>query len=367
MSGRGRSVALSWLPMRWLALFSLCLVPVACGGSTTQSATGGTGGASTGGGPTNGGSGAAGHGTGGGAGVSSACGSVAPANGSPCQAQSTGLGNAADCSFGDDPRPHCRTLAVCSNGTWTVTPPGDECRVPPRPEACPVSPPTPATACTDATLRCWYDDGAVCSCSDCRGGSQYPLCQTIDPPEWACVKPSAGCPNPPPQAGSICTDPNLQCGTSCELPIRCEDGVWKYGQEMCPICAAPDTPIATPGGDRPIAELRVGELVYSVDNEAIVAVPIARIGSTPVVNHRALRLTLSNGAVLEVSPGHPTVSGGPVSALVRGASIDGVQTLVSSELVSYRHERTYDILPRSSSGAYFAGGAELGSSLRPPN
>jgi hypothetical protein len=118
-------------------------------------------------------------------------------------------------------------------------------------------------------------------CSACKGGSEYPICQTIDPPQWACVKPAAGCPNPPPQAGSACSDPSLQCGTSCELPIRCENGVWQYGQIQCPICAAPDTPIATPQGERSIAELRVGDLVYSVDNDAIVAVPIARVGSTP--------------------------------------------------------------------------------------
>jgi len=37
-------------------------------------------------------------------------------------------------------------------------------------------------------------------------------------------------------------------------------------------CASPDTPIATPDGERPIAELREGDLVYSVDGGAIVPV-----------------------------------------------------------------------------------------------
>jgi hypothetical protein len=274
-----------------------------------------------------------------------------------------GFGNAADCSYGDDPRPECRTFAVCSNDVWMVQTPGDACKVEPKPPACPASPAMAGSECTDATLRCVYDDGSVCSCSACQGGSEYPICRTIDPPEWACVKPNDGCPNPLPQAGSACSDPNLQCGISCELPIRCENGTWRYGREMCPICAAPDTPIATPQGDRVIAELRVGDLVYSVDHEAIVAVPIAQIGSTPVVDHRVLRLTLSNGSVLEVSANHPAASGAPLASLGPGASMGDGVALVSSELVPYAYARTYDILPRSSTRTYFAGGAQLESTL----
>ena len=42
------------------------------------------------------------------------------------------------------------------------------------------------------------------------------------------------------------------------MPITCTDGVWQWGRSMCPICAAPDTPIATPHGEQPIASLHVG-------------------------------------------------------------------------------------------------------------
>jgi len=132
---------------------------------------------------------------------------------------------------------------------------------------------------------------------------------------------------------------------------------------MCPICAAPDTPIATPLGDRPIAELRVGDLVYSVDDGAIVAVPIARAGSTPVANHRVLRVLLQGGAVLEISPGHPMADGRPLSALQAGGQLDEQHSVVSVDLVPYPYARTYDILPSSSTGTYFAAGALLGSTL----
>jgi hypothetical protein len=318
----------------------LLLAASACGGSSSV----GPGGAST-----------------------SACPGAPPADGSECLSPgSAGSGsgfNVADCSWGDDVRPRCRTTGVCQQGKWTITEAGDGCVDPPLPAACAAEQPTVGSACAAVGLECWYQDGSVCSCSPCKNGAEYPICQTIDPPEWACAKPTEGCPNPPPQAGTACDDAGLQCGTSCELPIRCEGGVWQWGQEMCPICAAPDTPIATPLGERAIAALRVGDLVYSVDEGAIVAVPIVRAGSTPVHDHRALRLVLQGGASLEISPGHPMADGRPLSSLQAGGRLDEQHAVVSVELVPYRYARTYDILPASSTGTYFAAGAMLGSTL----
>ncbi len=167
-----------------------------------------------------------------------------------------------------------------------------------------------------------------------------------------------------PQAGESCDQaPELSCGPSCELPIRCRDGAWQYDQEMCPICAAPDTPIATPQGERPISELAPGDWVYSVDSAGIVVVPILRVGSTPVVNHRVVRVELSGGRVLEVSAGHPTADGRTFADLLAGGQLDRDHAIVTAEMVPYAHARTYDILPDSSSGTYFASGALIGSTL----
>jgi Hint domain len=132
---------------------------------------------------------------------------------------------------------------------------------------------------------------------------------------------------------------------------------------MCPICAAPNTPIATPSGERPIAELAVGDLVYSVDGAGIVTVPIVRAGSTSVVRHSVVRLVLESGSVLEISAGHPTADGRRFSDLAAGDKLDPEHAIVSAEIVAYGYDRTYDILPESSSGAYFAGGALVGSTL----
>jgi len=351
--------------MRSTLALSLWLLTsaVACGGTSQHepASNGGTSGAT-------GGSGTSGSASGGeGGGSASRCPAAVPDEGDACKvsaAGGSGFGfTAADCSWGDDIRPVCRTRGVCNDGKWTITAPAAGCSEPPLPAACSAQQPTVGSQCDSPDLQCWYDDGSVCTCSPCRNGAAYPICQTIDPPEWACVKPMAGCPNPPAQAGTDCQDAGLQCGTSCELPIRCEGGVWQWGQEMCPICAAPDTPIATPSGERAIAELRVGDLVYSVDEGAIVAVPIARIGSTPVVDHRVLRLVLDGGAVLELSPGHPMADGRPLSALEAGGRLDELHTALAIELVPYAYARTYDILPSSSTGSYFAAGALIGSTL----
>jgi hypothetical protein len=127
-------------------------------------------------------------------------------------------------------------------------------------------------------------------------------------------------------------------------------------------CAAPDTPIATPSGDRAIAELAVGDLVYSVDGDEIRAVPIVRINRTPVVNHGVLHVVFDNGRSIDMSAGHPLPDGSPLSTLAPGTELIGA-AVVSVTSVPYAHPFTYDILPASSSGAYFASNVLIGSTL----
>jgi hypothetical protein len=294
------------------------------------------------------------------------CPDTPPNAGDPCSVHNTGSFPRADCTFGDDPRPFCRIGATCSQGQWQIVMPDPKCSQPPLPAACSATPPTAGDACSDSTLECWYPDGAHCACSPCMGGSEYPHCELIDPPEWACGTPDKACPIPLPQAGEPCSTPDLFCGPSCEDPIRCENGIWIYGSIMCPICASPDTPIATPEGERAIAELRPGDLVYSVEDRAIVSVPLLRVGSTRVSAHHVVRVELDDGRVLEVSPGHPTADGRHFADLRAGTPLDDQHIVVGAELVPYRYERTYDILPASSTGVYFAAGALIGSTLAPP-
>lgn len=127
-------------------------------------------------------------------------------------------------------------------------------------------------------------------------------------------------------------------------------------------CAAPDTPIATPDGERPIASLREGDLVYSIDGPGIRIVPIARVSRTAAVHHQVMRVTLASGRTLEISPGHPTADGRSFAQLNSADELGGVP-VVEARLIDYEHAFTHDILPASSTGTYFAAGVPIGSTL----
>lgn len=128
------------------------------------------------------------------------------------------------------------------------------------------------------------------------------------------------------------------------------------------LCAHPDTPIATPEGERPIASLHVGDVVLSVDHGKVRAVPILRVNRNPVRNHHVVSVVLENGRVLHVSEGHPTADGHLFRDLVPGALMGDVH-VVSLESIPYDADATYDILPASDTGTYFAAGALIGSTL----
>jgi hypothetical protein len=99
-----------------------------------------------------------------------------------------------------------------------------------------------------------------------------------------------------------------------------------------------------------------------VDHGETTVVPIARVNRTPVSAHSVVRLVLDGGAVLEISALHPTADGRSFGVLAPGDQLDGVR-VESATIVPYSHDATYDILPDSDTGAYFAGGVLIGSTL----
>jgi hypothetical protein len=139
------------------------------------------------------------------------------------------------------------------------------------------------------------------------------------------------------------------------------NGTCPGGCTAC-VCASPDTPIATPSGDRPIAGLAAGDLVYSVDHDAIVAVPVLRTHRASVHDHHVVRVRLESGAVLDISPRHPTADGRTFGDLRQGDTLDRLR-VTAVELVPYGHPFTYDILPASETHAYFAAGALIGTTM----
>jgi hypothetical protein len=127
-------------------------------------------------------------------------------------------------------------------------------------------------------------------------------------------------------------------------------------------CASPDTPVATPEGSRPIAFLRPGDFVYSVDGGRVVVVPVREIRRVPASHHVVTRLVMESGAVLEISGVHPTADGRTIDSLHVGDQLDGLR-VVGTSVIPFAHDATYDILPDSDTGTYFAAGVLIGSTL----
>jgi hypothetical protein len=112
-----------------------------------------------------------------------------------------------------------------------------------------------------------------------------------------------------------------------------------------------------------ISELGVGDPVYSLHRGGVAVVPIIRTNRTAVDgDHRVIRVELESGRVLEISAGHPTADGRTFGSLRAGDELDGVE-IVGVEHIPYAHSHTYDILPDSDTGTYYAGGALIGSTL----
>ena len=192
--------------------------------------------------------------------------------------------------------------------------------------------------------------GAACLCCPIGGPAQTCICTT------ACTE-SAECTD---RARPVCNIDKQFTETGICAP---EGFICRWGAR----CAAPNTPIATPRGERPIAELEVGDLVFSVEGGAVVVVPLRSVQRIPVTSaHQVSRVTLASGAVLEISAGHPTADGRTFADLRAGHDLLGTRIASVVHHSAYPYAFTHDILPDSSTGAYFAAGALIGSTLAEP-
>src|SRR6478735_11223016 len=222
---RGRDELRRGEPMNNLSMFAL-LLAVGCGG-TAEDNSGGAPGTSGGHGgePAQGGSaGRAGGGSSGsgnaGAGASGASGSGAGA-GSTC---------GTNCGF-KCCGPECVNTGNDINNCGTC---GTVC-------------PGPAPFCNNGK----------CEQAPCQGVT--------------CTGTATCCESECCQSGELCC--NVNAGASRTACTKATDkGTCPLGCAQC-VCTAPDTPIATPSGERAISELKVGDLIYSVHHGKLVAVP----------------------------------------------------------------------------------------------
>lgn len=133
----------------------------------------------------------------------------------------------------------------------------------------------------------------------------------------------------------------------------------------CPICLSDKTNIDTPNGQINVTALKQGMLVWSIDKYGNkVAVPIRGVSNIDVgKNHKVYDLKLADGRELQVSPGHPLANGKDVGTLKTGDSYDG-STVSGINLIPYAGDKTYDLLPASDTGLYWANGILMGSTLK---
>lgn len=129
------------------------------------------------------------------------------------------------------------------------------------------------------------------------------------------------------------------------------------------FCCPPDTLVDTPSGPLRIADLIVGDLVYSEHEGLRIAFPVAEIGSLAVPDdHVMARVVFDDESMIVMSPTHPLTDGRMFGDLVAGDHY-GSRVVASATREPYGQPRTYDIRVQSSSGGYFVSGVLVGSTM----
>jgi hypothetical protein len=129
------------------------------------------------------------------------------------------------------------------------------------------------------------------------------------------------------------------------------------------ICLVAGDFIDTPTGPMLVSQLRPEMTVWTLNTAGSrVAAPVLLVGHRPAPpGQEVVRLTLSDGRVVEASPGHPAADGRHVGELKPGDLLDGSH-LTAVERIPYVGD-TWDLLPDGQTGTYWANGVPLRSSL----
>ena len=151
----------------------------------------------------------------------------------------------------------------------------------------------------------------------------------------------------------------LSCPTGTECSGLPAYGCYPPGCPV-PLCLSPDTRIKTPGIQKRIADIMVGDKVITETGEIVKVKETVQVEAK---KHKILKVTFNDTTVLEVSPGHPIGDGEEFNDLRVGSYLDG-RMVISIKKVPYNYKYTYDILPDSKSGKYYANGILVGSTLK---
>ena len=134
---------------------------------------------------------------------------------------------------------------------------------------------------------------------------------------------------------------------------------------VCPICLSAGTKIDTPSGPILVQNIKSGDLVFTQDAiGAKVASPVVQIASRPTQpGQKIVHLMLQDGRAVWISANHPLADGRLAGALKAGDVVDGSR-VVRLEVTPYDASATYDLLPDSAKGTYWANGILVGSTLK---
>jgi len=138
------------------------------------------------------------------------------------------------------------------------------------------------------------------------------------------------------------------------------------GEPPCPICLARGTRVDTPNGPVAVEALRIGDPVWTIDGTGRrVAGSVIALGSTEApADHHVIHVTLADGRSVTASPGHPLADGRQLGMLRVGDVVDG-SPIVALETIPYGGGETFDMVASGATGAYFADGVPLGTTLLP--
>jgi hypothetical protein len=132
----------------------------------------------------------------------------------------------------------------------------------------------------------------------------------------------------------------------------------------CPICLISTTPIATPDGSLPVSRIAVGMHVWSLDASGHrIDVGVARVVvRIDAPGSELIHLTLADGRELTASAPHRLADGRTLGSLRIGDPVDGAHVIAVRPIPDI-DGRTYDLLPSSETGEYWAGGVLLQSTM----